>query len=100
MNAIIVIYTNEKVLTDKLKGSSKHYSFNTESDLKVGDIIKSPSYTTNMMIIKVFDEAFTYLNNVTGELSNNYNSVNQREIRTLVIREDEKEVIYGSLVKN
>jgi acid phosphatase family membrane protein YuiD len=53
-----------------------------------------------MMIIKVFDEAFTYLNNVTGELSNNYNSVNQREIRTLVIGEDEKEVIYGSLVKS
>jgi hypothetical protein len=35
-----------------------------------------------------------------GELSNNYNSVNQREIRTLVIGEDEKEVIYGSLVKS
>lgn len=100
MKTIIVIYTNEKVLTDKLKGNSKHHSFNTESDLKVGDIIKSPSYTTNMMIIKVFDEAFTYLNNVTGELSNNYNSVNQREIRTLVIGEDEKEVIYGSLVKS
>ena len=99
MKTIIVIYTNEKKITDRLKRTLKHYSFVTDSDVKEGDRIRSASYTADMVVVKVIDEEYKYYNSITGELSNNYNSTSLREIKKLVIREEIEETVYATLVK-
>lgn len=80
MKTILVIYTNFKI--EKV-GYEKRYAFNSSDDLKVGDMIKSPQYTTNMQVVKVLDESYKYFNKETGELSNNYKSSLQFEIREI-----------------
>lgn len=98
MKTVIVVYSN-KVLTKTQISRAKKYSFNTPSEVEIGDLIDSPNYDTKMLVVKVLDRNYKYFNSSTGELSDNYNSTSQWEIRTLVIREEEEEVIYGSLVK-
>lgn len=98
MKTILVVYTN-KLLSKSEIARAKKYSFNTSADLKEGDMFSSPSYDTNMQVVKVLDNAYKYYNASTGELSDTFNSTAQWEIRTLVIREDEEEVIYGNIIK-
>jgi hypothetical protein len=98
MKTILVVYTN-KLLSKSEIAKAKKYSFNTSTELKEGDMFSSPSYFTYLQVVKVLDKDFKYYNASTGELSDTFNSTAQWEIRTLVIREDEEEVIYGSLIK-
>ena len=96
MKTIIVIYTNNRINSSKEVNSKPKYSFNTESDLKVGDIIKSSQYSSNMQIIAVSNICYRYVNCKTGDLSMDCNSTNCFAIRELVIQEENK--IYGTLV--
>ena len=98
MNTILVVYTNELSLSKKDIRTKKAYAFNTNSTLKEGDLIKTKEYDTRILVIKVLENAFKYYNSTTGELSNDFTSTAQREIVTLEIREDDEEIIYGSLV--
>lgn len=99
MRTILVTYTNRDSLTSKEIRGAKLYCFNTEDDLKVGDRISSESYTTNMLVVKALETSFKYYNSVTGTLSNEFTSSLDREIATLVIRENATDVIYGTLIK-
>ena len=64
-------------------------------------MINSPSYETNMQVVKVLDKSHKYYNASTGELSDAYSATSQWEIRDLIIREEtEEEVIYGTLIKD
>jgi hypothetical protein len=98
MKTILVVYTN-KLLSKSEIAKVKKYSFNTSTDLKEGDMFSSPSYDTNMQVVKVLDKDFKYYNANTGELSDTFNSTAQWEIKILVIREEEDEVTYGNLIK-
>ena len=97
---VIVVYTNRKLKKAEI-GKAKKYAFNSSFDLKEGDMINSPSYETNMQVVKVLDKPHKYYNASTGELSEAYSSTSQWEIRDLIIREEtEEEVIYGTLIKD
>ena len=100
MKTILVIYTNAKSVKRSEIAQYKKYSFNTEADLEVGDIIKSPQYNTNMMVVKILPRVYKYYNRSTGKLSNTFNSTNQWEIRPLVLREEDEMTVYGSLIKD
>ena len=98
MKTILVVYTNRQMSKKEIAGAKK-YAFNTDSDLKVGEIISSQEYTTPMMVVKVLDESYQYFNFATGELTNKFNSTSQWEIRTLIIREDEEMAIYAKRIQ-
>lgn len=99
MKTILVIYTNTKILSKKEIGKMKKYSFNTESEVKEGDMIKTKEYDTNLQVVKVLETSYKYYNSSTGEMSDQFNSSLQWEIRTLMIREEEEDVIYGQKIK-
>lgn len=98
MKTIIVVYTGS-IVDKKTIGRMKKYSFNTQSDISVGDLLDSPEYDTPMQVVRVLETGFKYFNRSTGELSDDYTSTSQWEIRELVLRENDNEVIYASKVK-
>lgn len=81
---ILVVFmsdANNEVTVKK----KKKYSFNTDADLKVGDILYVPNYGKNVFVSMIADKAFKYYNISTGELTNEINSSNIFPIRTLSI---------------
>lgn len=100
MKTIIVIYTDSLITNKQELGRKKKYSFNTSSDVEIGDLIKTNAYDTPIQVVKVLNESYKFYNSVTGEMSNDYKSTTQWEIRTLEIREEEQEVIYGTKISN
>lgn len=99
MKTIIVIYTNTKINSNTEINKKPKYSFNTNSEVVVGDMIKSPQYSSNMQIVGILDKCYKYVNCKTGDLSMECTSTNCFEIRELVIREQEESKVYGTLVK-
>lgn len=97
LKTIAVVYTATGLAADQIR-KAKKYSFNTKEEVKVGDFIKSPSYTTPMLVVRVAGESFKYYNSVTGDLSNTWNSTAQEDIKELVIREESSEVVYGTII--
>lgn len=95
----LITHINENLLTAGEIENVKFYSFNTESNLKVGDIVSLENYPTDMQVVEVFESSFKYYNTNTGTFSNEFTSANDREIATLVIKENTIGVIYGTLVK-
>ncbi|MFI3188405.1 MAG: hypothetical protein QX190_02435, partial [Methylococcales bacterium] len=79
MKTILIIYTNQKLTGILDIAKYQTYSFNTSIDIKVGDLISSKEYSTNMQVIKVIDKALALYNRNTGELSNEYTSTAQGE---------------------
>lgn len=89
---ILVIYTDEKRKETK---ADKRYCFSTESAVGKGDLLKSQSYTTNMLIVEVIEKDFKYYNAATGEMSNELTSTNQREIKSLKVVENAEEEVLA-----
>lgn len=100
MKTILVVYSNCHV-SKKDANKMKHYAFNTDSDNvpPVGSMLKSPDYDTNMVVIKVLPRSFKYYNMATGELSDDFTSTAQREIRTMEIVEENPVVVYASIIQ-
>ena len=99
MKTIFVVYTTQKLdLNDSATKKIKRYVFNTEEDLKEGDMLKSPNYETPMMVVRILDTSFKYYNHVTGELLDEINSTHCYDIRTLVIRTDDSNVVYAQKI--
>lgn len=82
MKTIFVIYTNEKKAN---AGYEKRYAFNTESEVKEGEMIKSDNYKTNVQVVKVLDRSYKYFDRNSGELSDELKSTNQYEIREIKV---------------
>jgi coenzyme F420-reducing hydrogenase beta subunit len=81
MKTILVVYSNVKVSENcKLK----RYAFNTDADVKVGEMLKTDSYDTNLVIVRVLEEAFKYYSN-GGKLSNVFNNTGMADVKTLKI---------------
>lgn len=94
---ILVVYTNDKVGA-KEAGRLKRYAFNTVANVKVGDMLQSPEYTTKMQVVKILDKAHKYYNASTGELGDKFNSTSQWEIRDFIIRNDSETAVYGKIL--
>jgi len=78
----------------------KRYSFNTESDVKVGDEVKSSAYSTNLIVVGVLDKSFKYYNAGTGDLTNELTSTRCYAIKDLkIIEGGTDEEVVGSIVK-
>ncbi len=73
----------------------KRYAFNTSSDLKEGDMIKSPLYDTPMQVVKVLSKSSKFFNKETGDLSNIFKNSNQFEIRELKIQKQDENIILA-----
>jgi len=82
MKTILVVYSNLKVSDDS---KLKRYAFNSESDVEVGDRLNSRSYDTNLVVVKVLEEAYKYYNSNTGVLSNTFNSTKMYDIKKLEV---------------
>lgn len=95
MKTIIVVYLNSYSSEERY---AKRYVFNTDDDVKVGDILNSPKYDNNMKVVKVLAKVKKYFNKETGRLSNLYFSTMQFTIRELKIGEENKDVIYATKV--
>lgn len=101
MKTILVVYSNKKNLTDVEMMRLKRYSFNCDADVEVGDILDSGEYDTPMVVVKVLNTKYKYFNRTTGELSNDFNSTSQWEIRELVILDKQKtNTVYATLERN
>lgn len=103
---ILVIYISKAVygertqLTDKEIRYNKKYSFNTDSEVKEGDVLKSDSYKDNMLVTTVLDKSFNYYNSTTGELRDNINSSMCNKIVELVIIDKKKENVVEAIIVN
>ena len=99
MKTILVIYTNGKNITVDFANTNKikKYCFRTENDIKVGDILKSPNYTSELMVTDVIDVDMKYYNALTGELSSTITSTACYPIKNLVIREETDGVVYATM---
>lgn len=91
MKTILVVYTDVKL--DKITTSNKKYCFRTSSDIEVGDLIKSSNYTTPMQVVKIIDKDYFYYHPDTGEMSNEFTSTKQWEIKELKIVESNEDII-------
>lgn len=93
---IFCIYTDKKI--ENVTAKNKRYSFNTSSDVQVGDMIKTKEYNTLLQVVMILDDCFTYYNESTGEVSNTLTSTLQWKIKTLEIAEEREDIIYGTKV--
>lgn len=99
MKTILVVYTNQKLSVEQInRQKMRKYCFRTANVVKVGDVLKSKSYTTNMVVTDVIDQDYKYYNKQSGEMVNVINSTNCYPIKTMVIREEDKHVVYANKI--
>lgn len=97
MKTVIVVFTNTPLTKEECRNLKK-YAFNTSDEVAVGNTITSNKYNTAMQVVRVLDREYKYYNPATGELSDEYSSTLQWEIKTLAIREEDDSVVYGKIV--
>ena len=68
MKTILVVYTNQKLSVEQINNQKmQKYCFRTDSEVKVGDILRSKNYTTSMMVVTdVIDQDYKYYNQQSG----------------------------------
>lgn len=98
MKTFIGIYTATQVTDPAELAKAKAYSFNSESDLTVGDMIKSSRYSKPIQVIEILDECFEFFNVKTGDMSNELTSPDQFPIKRVEVVEVEDETIYGIII--
>jgi hypothetical protein len=94
---IIVVFTDTFRTKEECRNLKK-YAFNTSDEVNEGDTIISSKYQSPMQVVRVLDSSYRYYNQNTGELSNEYNSTQQWEVKTLAIRDEDEEVVYGKIL--
>lgn len=71
LKTIGVVYTDRQ-LTAKGAAGLKVYHFNTAEPVKLGDMLKSPEYTTPMQVVTIKKLAYRYVHRThANALSNN-----------------------------
>ena len=100
MKVILVVYTNVDLSLKQVSDKKlQKYTFRTEEDLKVGDIISSKAYTSTMQVVDVIDNDYSYYNAMTGELRNDISSTRCYPIKKIVLREDDELTVYAMKVE-
>lgn len=80
--------------------SKKKYSFNTNSEVNVGDVLETNAYDAKLTVIEVLDRAFNYVNLVTGDLTDEITGTNCFKIKLIkVIEADETDVIVARRIE-
>ena len=101
MKTILVVYTDQKLSVEQINNRKiQKYCFRTENEVEVGDVLESKSYTSNMVVTDIVDADFKYYNAQSGEMTNTINSTKCYPIKTLVLREEDENVIYAAKVTN
>lgn len=99
MKTILVVYTNERLSVEQINNRKmQKYCFRIESEVRVGDVLKSKNYNTNMVVTDVVDADYKYYNAQNGEMTNSINSTKCYLIKTMVLREEDENVVYASKV--
>ena len=100
MKTILVVYTDQKLSVEEINNKKmQKYCFRTESEVNVGDVLKSNNYTTNMVVTDVVDKDYKYYNKQSGEMIDTINSTNCYPIKTMVLREEDTNVVYATKVE-
>ncbi len=68
MKTIYVCYKWKK--NTEIPAEAKRYCFNCNFDVKVGDTINSPNYTSLLHVMEILPEPFLFFNKHDSELSN------------------------------
>lgn len=104
MKTILVVYTKSSCITIEAVNNCHHqkYAFriNGAMDVQVGDILKSPAYSDNMIVTDVLDKDYEYYNHNTGELKLEVTSTKDFPIKTLEFTEKDNLTEFASFVKN
>lgn len=101
MKTILVVYTDQKLSVEQINNRKmQKYCFRTESEVEVGDVLKSKSYSTNMIVTDVVNPDYKYYNTQSGEMTNTINSTKCYPIKTLGLREEDESVIYATKITN
>jgi len=74
--------------------ASRHYTFNTDNDIEVGDCIQSEDYSATIMCTEVLPEPFKYFNKRNQGLTNEESdyTIPLKVLGTLPTNED---LLYG-----
>jgi hypothetical protein len=101
MKTILVVYTDQKLSVEQINSRKmQKYCFRTENEVEVGDVLKFKGYTNNMVVTDVVDADYKYYNAQSGEMTYTINSTKCYPIETLVLREEDENVIYATKVTN
>ena len=99
MKTILVVYTNEKLTVEQINNRKlQKYCFRTDSEVAVGDVLKSNNYNSNMIVTDVVDADYKFYNAQTGEMRNEINSTKCYPIKTMVLRDEDETVVYAKKV--
>lgn len=71
-----------KTIKVKFGTTSKQYTFNTELDVKEGDVIKSPDYNADLTVSKIYDKLYQF-GDFSGEVYEEKQSQNNFKIKIL-----------------
>ena len=99
MKTILVVYTDRELSVEQANNSKMtKYCFRTDSEVAVGDVLKSGKSTSNMMVTDVMDQDYKYYNAQNGNLTNTIDSTKCYPIRTLVLRDEDETVVYAAKI--
>ena len=84
MKTIFVVYGSD-VSRAANDCKTKRYAFNTEADVKVGEVLRAKEYSSDMVVKEVLDKSFKYYNNINGDLSNELTSTSFRAVKNLKV---------------
>lgn len=102
MKTILVVYTKTSCVAVNEVNNPQHqkYAFriNGAVDVQVGDILKSPAYSSNMIVVDVLDKDYQFYNQITGELKFEVTSTKDFPIKTLEFTEKDNLTEFASFV--
>lgn len=102
MKTILVVYTKSSCVTVDTVNNCHHqkYAFriNGAIDVQTGDILKSPAYNDNMIVVDVLDKDYQFYNQITGELKFEVTSTKDFPIKTLEFTEKDNLTEFASFV--
>lgn len=77
-----------------------HYSFNVDDteNIQEGEILDSPDYDNRMRVIKVLPVEYRYYHQVTGDLTDTYNSTQLRPIKRIKISSQPDSIVHAQKV--
>lgn len=99
MKTIFVVFNASSVEEANSKKLQK-YTFNTEEEVKVGDVLTSNSYNGSMLVTDVLVTSYKYYNNKTSQLTDTINSTCCYPIKELVLSTENTEKVYFTQTSN
>lgn len=101
MKTILVIFTDSLVTDEVAIKTVKKYAYNTDYDISVGALIKTPTYSRLLQVVEVLEKHFNYVVADTGDLTVEKDNVKAYKLLTLQILPEniESSTIIGTIIK-